>query len=78
MASPLPRLDTSRLLLLGACQEPRLRDTGGRPRTTFGQNTAASDVFRETPGVFERVRQSFVRRCNACIECGGRHFEHLL
>ena len=38
----------------------------------------ACDVIRETPGIFERVRQSFFRRCNACIENGGRQFQHLL
>jgi len=38
----------------------------------------ACEVVQHTPGIFERVRQSMVRRCNACIELGGRHFEHLL
>jgi hypothetical protein len=38
----------------------------------------ACEVVQHTPGIFERVRQSMVRRCNACIELGSRHFEHLL
>ncbi|PNF33715.1 hypothetical protein B7P43_G11435 [Cryptotermes secundus] len=38
----------------------------------------ACDVIRDTPGIFERVHQSFFRRCNACIENGGRQFQHLL
>jgi hypothetical protein len=38
----------------------------------------ASDVIRETPGIIERVLQGFCRRCNACIENGGRQFQHLL
>ncbi|KDR12539.1 hypothetical protein L798_13713 [Zootermopsis nevadensis] len=48
------------------------------PEQLLARILAASDVVHETPGVFEGVRQSFVHRCNACIECGGCHFEHLL
>lgn len=40
-------------------------------------SVAAAGV-RETPGIFERVRQSLHRRCQACIASGGRNFEHLL
>lgn len=32
----------------------------------------------ETPGIFERVRQSLRRRLRACIAADGRNFEHLL
>ncbi|PSN53562.1 hypothetical protein C0J52_09198 [Blattella germanica] len=39
---------------------------------------AACDVIRNTSGIFVRVRQNLVRRCQACIEVGGRHFEQLL
>jgi len=35
-------------------------------------------TIQNTAGIFERVRQSMVRRCNACIEAGGCQFEHLL
>ena len=38
---------------------------------------AASDEVRGMPDVFGRVHQFFLHRCNACIECGGRHFEHI-
>jgi hypothetical protein len=48
------------------------------PEELLARILAASDVVRETPGILERTRQNFVRRCNACIECEGRHFEHLL
>ncbi|KAG8268603.1 hypothetical protein J6590_021420 [Homalodisca vitripennis] len=34
--------------------------------------------IRETPGIFERVRQSMRRRLDACILNEGKHFEHLL
>lgn len=36
------------------------------------------DTIRQTAGVFERVRRSMRRRLDACIESGGRHFQHLL
>jgi hypothetical protein len=30
------------------------------------------------PGIFERMRRSIMRRVEACMECRGGHFEHLL
>lgn len=36
------------------------------------------EIIRNTPGIFERVRQSMIRRINACIEVGGCHFQQLL
>jgi hypothetical protein len=38
----------------------------------------ACNNIRQTPGIFERVRQSMVRPCGLCSEVGGRHFEQLL
>lgn len=38
---------------------------------------AAADI-QANAGVYERVRQSMIRRCNACIACHGGNFEHLL
>lgn len=38
---------------------------------------AAADI-QQTAGIFERVRQSMVRRCNACIASNGGNIEHLL
>lgn len=34
--------------------------------------------IRGMPGIFERVRQSMLRRVRSCIEMEGGHFEHLL
>lgn len=34
--------------------------------------------IRQTPGIFERVRQSMRRRLDACILNEGKHFENLL
>ena len=39
---------------------------------------AAFDKVRNTPGIFARIRQSFINRCNLCIERGGRVFENCL
>ncbi|GBO16455.1 hypothetical protein AVEN_183384-1 [Araneus ventricosus] len=38
----------------------------------------AADKINTTPGIFLRVRQSFLRRCELCNDTRGRHFEHLL
>lgn len=35
-------------------------------------------IIRNTPGIFERVRQSMTRRAQQCIAVHGGHFEHLL
>ncbi|GBM61807.1 hypothetical protein AVEN_80449-1 [Araneus ventricosus] len=37
-----------------------------------------ADKINSTPGIFERVHQSFLRRCELCNDKRGRHFEHLL
>ena len=38
----------------------------------------ACETIRHNPGVFERVRQSMIRRVHAFLEARGGHFEHLL
>ncbi|GBM62951.1 hypothetical protein AVEN_160231-1 [Araneus ventricosus] len=40
--------------------------------------SVAAARVREIPGIFESVRQSLHRRCQACINVGGRNFEELL
>lgn len=39
---------------------------------------ASCRTIRQTPGIFERVRQSMRRRIEACIEVEGRHFQQFL
>lgn len=34
--------------------------------------------IQQTPGIWERVRQSMMRRLEACVRANGSHFEHLL
>lgn len=36
------------------------------------------EEIRRTPGIFERVRRSFIRRCESCLEMNGGHVEQLL
>ncbi|GBM52199.1 hypothetical protein AVEN_170987-1 [Araneus ventricosus] len=38
----------------------------------------AADKINTTPGIFKRVRQSFLRQCELCNDTCGRHFEHML
>ena len=38
----------------------------------------AGNVIREQPGIFARVRDNWLRRCQACLDANGNHFEHLL
>uniref|UniRef100_A0A6P7GMR5 Uncharacterized protein LOC114344564 n=1 Tax=Diabrotica virgifera virgifera TaxID=50390 RepID=A0A6P7GMR5_DIAVI len=38
----------------------------------------ACDTIRNTPQIFERVRQSMTRRLRSCILARGGHFQHLL
>lgn len=38
----------------------------------------ACDTIRNTPGIFERVRQCIGRRNESCILAQGGHFQHLL
>lgn len=39
---------------------------------------AGCETIRSAPGIWERVRQSMSRRCEACITARGEQFEHLL
>ncbi|GBM01265.1 hypothetical protein AVEN_170319-1 [Araneus ventricosus] len=43
-----------------------------------GRIFVAADKINTTSGIFERVRQSFLRRCELCNDTRGRYFEHLL
>lgn len=38
----------------------------------------ASETIRQTPGIFQRTRESLLRRSDFCRNVGGRNFEHLL
>lgn len=38
----------------------------------------AAESVRQNPGIFEKVRNSMVRRARVCIENGGTHFKQLI
>ena len=38
----------------------------------------AAGTTADMPGIFERTRQSIVRRCTACIQTNGGAFEQFL
>ena len=40
--------------------------------------TVAAGTIADMSGIFERTRQSMVRRCTACIQTNGRAFEQFL
>jgi hypothetical protein len=40
--------------------------------------TAAAEYIQTMPDIFHTVNQNMLRRCSACNEVGGRHFEQLL
>jgi hypothetical protein len=37
----------------------------------------ACQAIRSYPSIFEQMRQSMMRRVEACIESHGGHFEHI-
>ena len=44
----------------------------------IGRIVAAAGDIAENHQMMSRVQQSFQRRCQVCIDAGGRHFEQLL
>ena len=39
---------------------------------------AGCETIRNTPGIFQRIRDSIRWQVDACINADGEHFEHLL
>ena len=48
------------------------------PEELVARVAEAAAIIRETPGCFERVRQSFSRRYQLCINVNGRYFQQQL
>ncbi|GBM70951.1 hypothetical protein AVEN_95565-1, partial [Araneus ventricosus] len=48
-----------------------------RPVDSAEDIVVAADKMNTPPGMFERVRQSFLRWCELCNDTRGCHFEHL-
>ncbi|GBM61382.1 hypothetical protein AVEN_41608-1 [Araneus ventricosus] len=49
-----------------------------RPVDSADDIVVAADQMNTQPGIFERVRQSFLRWCELCNDTRGCHFEHLM
>ncbi|GFX81165.1 hypothetical protein TNCV_1911571 [Trichonephila clavipes] len=78
LASPIARPFLSGLFLLGANEILGVRNTRKQRRGLVARISAAAGEIRNTPEMLSNVRRSMKRRCEACITCGGRQFEHLL
>ncbi|GFV57058.1 uncharacterized protein TNCV_2931811 [Trichonephila clavipes] len=48
------------------------------PEDLVGRIVEAAGCVRDIPGIFEKVRCSMQRRCQACLDASGKNFEHLL
>jgi len=42
------------------------------------KDTKGCETIRRIPGIFERVRNSMLRRAVACVDVRGGHFKHFL
>ncbi|GFW22272.1 uncharacterized protein TNCV_1430261 [Trichonephila clavipes] len=45
------------------------------PEDLVGRIIEAAGCVRDTPGIFEKVRCSMQRRCQACLDASGKNFE---
>ncbi|GFY09288.1 SF3 helicase domain-containing protein [Trichonephila clavipes] len=48
------------------------------PEDLVGRIVEAAGCVRDTPDIFEKVRCSMQRRCQACLDVSENNFEHLL
>ncbi|GFV85536.1 hypothetical protein TNCV_3773601 [Trichonephila clavipes] len=78
LASLIARPFLSGLFLLGANEILGVRNTRKQRRGTCSTHQCSSRGNTNTPEMLSNVRRSMKRRCEACITCGGRQFEHLL
>ncbi|GFW66071.1 hypothetical protein TNCV_588971 [Trichonephila clavipes] len=78
LASPIARPFLSGLFLLGANDILGVRNTRKQRRGTCSTHQCSSRGNTKHPRNVINVRRSMKRRCEACITCGGRQFEHLL
>ncbi|GBM70192.1 hypothetical protein AVEN_176634-1 [Araneus ventricosus] len=74
LASSLTGPQPTGLFLLGAHKVFSVRDARG----SRSENRCCRRRNYTAPGIFERVRQSFLRRCKLCSGTRGRHSKHLL
>lgn len=73
-----PDLSSLDFFLWGAIKCVVYRDPVESEMDLVARLVCAAATIKETPGVFDRVRQSMLRRCQACLASDGANFEHLL
>ncbi|GFS49081.1 uncharacterized protein TNCV_2409591 [Trichonephila clavipes] len=77
LASPIARPFLSALFLLGQMKSLVYETPVNSAEELVARISAAAGEIRNTPEMLSNVRRSMKRRCEACITCGGRQFEHL-
>ncbi|GBO40006.1 hypothetical protein AVEN_170211-1 [Araneus ventricosus] len=69
---------TTGLFLLGAHEILVYEVPVDSAEDLIARIVVATDKINTTPGICERVPQSFLRRCELCNDTRVRHSEHLL
>jgi hypothetical protein len=78
MASTLARFESSVFLPMKTPKSPVYAAPAGNEGAIHHRTVDACHTIRNYPGIFERMRQSMVRRVEACTELHAEHFEHIL
>ncbi|GFX10306.1 uncharacterized protein TNCV_4800051 [Trichonephila clavipes] len=78
LISPIARPFLSGLFLLGQMKSLVYETPVNSAKELVARISAAAGEIRNTPEMLSNVRRSMKRRCEACITCDGRQFEHLL
>ena len=73
-----PDLSSLDFFLWGALKAIVYQDPVTSEMELVARLSCAAAKIKETPGVFNRVRQSMLRRCRACLRSDGTNFEYLL
>ncbi|GBM91644.1 hypothetical protein AVEN_107751-1 [Araneus ventricosus] len=77
-ASSLPGPQTTGLSLMGHMKSLVHETPVDSAEDLVARNVAATDKINTTPTIVQRMRQSFLRRCEVRNDTRGRHFQHLL
>ncbi|GFT52768.1 uncharacterized protein TNCV_206071 [Trichonephila clavipes] len=78
LISPIARPFLSGLFLLGANEIVGVRNTRKQRQGTCSTHQCSSRGNTKHSKMLSNVRRSMKRRCEACITCDGRQFQHLL
>ena len=73
-----PDLTPLDFYLWGAMEDMVYATPVPSPEDLIARVVMAGEAIRQDPGVFGRIRASWLERCQKCVEVNGSHFEHLL